>query len=182
MRVTSVHFANGSGVLELNLSLSRQAGITAIRDGLRWQFPESKPGEYAVPDRFDALVNRAVEAGMQPLPFWAAMCRSLKTARTARRPPRRWKVWPDTASSWSAISRARCGYTKSGTSGLRPAAGLERSAGSGRPSDSESDDRASWRDAWLVVGDLSKVMVAGVQRREFAEVTRPLKRSGGEQR
>jgi hypothetical protein len=63
------HFANGVGALPVNLSLIRQAGITAIRDGLRWQFVETSQGQYSMPETFDALVNRAVEAGIAPLPI-----------------------------------------------------------------------------------------------------------------
>jgi len=63
------HFANGAGVLPVSLNLIHQAGIASIRDGLRWQFVETEKGHYAIPASFDALIEQAVAAGVEPLPI-----------------------------------------------------------------------------------------------------------------
>jgi hypothetical protein len=63
------HFAEGGGVLPVNLSVIREAGITSIRGGMRWQFVETQKGRYAIPETFDAMIDQAVAAGLQPLPI-----------------------------------------------------------------------------------------------------------------
>lgn len=61
------HFSQGKGLLPLNLSLIRQAGITSIRDEATWRTLERRQGQFDVPREYDAYVEAAVEAGLEPL-------------------------------------------------------------------------------------------------------------------
>jgi hypothetical protein len=63
------HFVFGVGVLPANLSLIRQAKIGVIRDGLLWQFVETTKGRLEMPERYEAYINQALEAGITPLPI-----------------------------------------------------------------------------------------------------------------
>jgi hypothetical protein len=61
------HFAQGKGDLAANLNLILQAGATTIRDEVGWAGVEKEKGRYAVPERSDAFVDRAIYAGLDPL-------------------------------------------------------------------------------------------------------------------
>jgi hypothetical protein len=61
------HFAQGKGYLPANLNMILQSGATTIRDEVGWSTVERKKGEYAMPEAWDAYVDRAVYAGIDPL-------------------------------------------------------------------------------------------------------------------
>lgn len=65
----NTHFIQHKGILEANLSLIHQAGVTAIRDGLGSRSMELTKGQLVVPEEYDAYVNRAVETGVAVLPI-----------------------------------------------------------------------------------------------------------------
>ena len=65
------HFSQGKGDLAANVSLIRQAGVDAIRDDLSWGAIERDKGQYSMPAAYDAFVDRAVAAGLQPLLIFA---------------------------------------------------------------------------------------------------------------
>jgi len=61
------HFEQGKGILAANLDLIRQAGVASIRDEVSWSGVERQPGQFAMPDNWNAYVRRAVETGVAPL-------------------------------------------------------------------------------------------------------------------
>jgi len=61
------HFGQSKGILPANLSLMRQAGVTAIRDEISWSAVERQKGRYAMPESASSFVNGALDAGIEPL-------------------------------------------------------------------------------------------------------------------
>jgi len=63
----NTHFIQHKGVLTANLSLIRQAGVSAIRDSLGLRSMESANGQLAMPAEYDEYVNQAVAQGIEVL-------------------------------------------------------------------------------------------------------------------
>jgi hypothetical protein len=61
------HFSQDKGLLDANLAVARQTGVTTIRDEVGWGALERTKDQLAMPEEFDRYVNGAVEAGIEPL-------------------------------------------------------------------------------------------------------------------
>src|ERR1035437_9919050 len=51
------HFGQGKGLLKVNLSMMRQAGISSFRDEVGWRAIERTKGQYEMPPAWDEFVN-----------------------------------------------------------------------------------------------------------------------------
>src|SRR5262245_5852396 len=61
------HFSQGKGLLDANLSLIRQAGVTSIRDEVGWRGVEREKGALKMPEEWDTFVRRSAASGAQPM-------------------------------------------------------------------------------------------------------------------
>ncbi len=61
------HFAQGKHTIPETLQLLRRSGVEFLRDELYWSAIEQQAGQFVFPERFDAYMKAAAEAGIQPL-------------------------------------------------------------------------------------------------------------------
>lgn len=61
------HFAQGSGVVEGNLTVAQQAGAKYIRDEMYWSQAETVKGVVTIKPEWEDYIDTAIEKGMQPL-------------------------------------------------------------------------------------------------------------------
>lgn len=61
------HFGQGKHTIPDTLQLMRRAGVEFLRDELYWGAIEREAGRFTFPERFDAYMRAAAEAGVQPL-------------------------------------------------------------------------------------------------------------------
>lgn len=61
------HFSQNKGLLPVNLSLIREAGVASIRDEAPWRSLEREKGRLAMLPMYEEYVNAAIRAGVEPL-------------------------------------------------------------------------------------------------------------------
>src|ERR1035437_9777116 len=52
------HFGQGKGLLKVNLSMMRQAGISSFRDEVGWRAIERTKGQYEMPPAWDEFEHK----------------------------------------------------------------------------------------------------------------------------